>query len=293
MTFLTRFFRGIMKYFTLFIISIVLSSCVLSLPEANTSNVIKDANSAVKWRADYATKANLPLEYKNDFGMRFSLVPPGTYMVGSALTEPNRQKKETPHLVTITKAYYIGVTEVTQAEWMQVIEENPSKFIGNDLPVDQVMYEDALEYSKVLSTTGNLKYRLPTEAEWEIACRAGTTESYGGVGDLKEMGWYCDNSESKTHPVGTKKPNHFGIYDMHGNVWEWTSDVSGEYPAGNLTDPRTLSGGGGNHVKRGGSSVTSGSICRSAYRYLYAPMVHRHTNTGFRLVFQADQLKPR
>lgn len=282
-----------MKFFFLLIVIFVLSSCILSLPDNAANSYIKDSASAIQIRADYAIKANLPLDYTNEFGMRFSLVPPGTYLIGSPLTETSRQKKEIPHLVTITKAFYIGVTEVTQTEWLQVIEENPSKFIGNNLPVDQVMFEDATEYAKVLSAMGDLKYRLPTESEWEIACRAGTSTPIGGEGNLKEMGWYAENSENKTHAVATKKPNHFGLYDMHGNVWEWTSDFSGEYPVGNLTDPKSISGGGGNHVKRGGSSVTSASVCRSAYRYLYAPMVHRHTNTGFRLVFQADQLKPR
>ena len=280
-----------MKQLLLLIIGFICIGCVLNLPESNPEVVIRDSNSAVQARNDYAVKNNLPLEYKNDFGMRFSLVPPGTYMVGSPLTEPNRQKKEAPHLVTITKGFYIGVTEVTQTEWLHIMEENPSKFVGNDLPVDQVMYEDAVEYSKAASSMGEIKYRLPTEAEWEIACRAGTSTPFNASNDLKEVGWYCDNSESKTHPVGGKKPNHFGLYDMHGNVWEWTADISGEYPAGNLTDPKTTSGGGGNHVKRGGSCVTSPTICRSAYRYLYAPMVYRHANTGFRLVFSADQLK--
>lgn len=281
-----------MKYIFFLSMLFVLSSCVLNLSDNSFSNYIKDANSAVQLRADFAQKNNLPLVYKNEYGMEFSLVPPGTYMVGSKADEPNRQKKETQHLVTITKAFYIGLTEISQKEWKYIMEENPSKIIGNDLPVDQVMYEDAVEYARGLSEFGELKYRLPTEAEWEIACRAGTSAPYSGSGDLNEMGWFSENSENKTHPVGTKKPNHFGLFDMHGNVWEWTSDISGEYPVGNLTDPKSTKGGGGNHVKRGGSNVTSATICRSAYRYLYAPLVYRHANTGFRLVFQADQLKP-
>ena len=279
-----------MKYLLFVSVLILLTSCVLELPEKTLTTYIKDAPSAVQWRADFALKNNLPLEYKNESGMRFSLVPPGVYLVGSALSELNRQKKESSHLVTISKAYYIGVTEVTQSEWLQLLPENPSKFLGNDLPVDQVLYEDAIEFARELTANSNIKYRLPTEAEWEIACRAGTSTPIAGINEIKEMAWYSENSESKTHTVATKKPNHFGLYDMHGNVWEWTADFSNEYPTGNLTDPKSTTGGGGNHVKRGGSCVASSSVCRSAYRYLYSPMVYRHANTGFRLVFQADQL---
>ena len=282
-----------MKYFLLILVVYLLSSCVLTLPDNLSSSYIKDADSAVKYRAEYGLKNDLPLEYKNETGMRFSLVPAGTYLVGSPIAEAKRQKKEKQHLVTITKAYYIGVTEITQGEWLQVLEENPSKFLGNDFPVDQVSFEDAVEFAHSYSLNGNLKYRLPTEAEWEIACRAGTTTPFGGNGNIEEMAWYHLNAESKTHAVATKQPNHFGLYDMHGNVWEWTSDTSGEYPEGNLTDPKAKNAVSGNHVKRGGSYLTSASVCRSAYRHLFVPMVYRQTNTGFRLVFQADQLKPR
>jgi formylglycine-generating enzyme required for sulfatase activity len=261
------------------------------MPIGLSGSYIIDAASAEKYRVEYSLKNDLPLMYINEMGMKFSLVPAGTFLVGSPFSEANRQKKETPHLVTITKAYYIGVTEITQSEWLQVLVENPSKFLGNNHPVDQVSFEKALEFAQAYSMKGSVRYRLPTEAEWEIACRAGAPTLFGGNGNIDEMGWYCLNSESKTHAVATKKPNQFGIYDMHGNVWEWTSDTSSEYPDGNLIDPKATKAVSGNHVKRGGSYLTSASVCRSAYRHLYVPMVYRQTNTGFRLVFQADQLK--
>lgn len=281
-----------MRFFLLLVIAIVLSSCIQLMPDTSSSPYCKDAKMALQWRQDYATKNNIPLEYTNELGMKFTLVPPGLYLIGSPQNEKSRNKIETQHLVTLTKGYFVGVTEVTQKEWNQISKENPSKFKEDLLPVEHVLFEDAAKFAKDYSNEGVIKYRLPTEAEWEIACRAGSETPFNGAAPLQDLGWFHDNAENKPHAVATKLPNAFGIYDMHGNVWEWTSDTSAEYPDGSQIDPKISNTGGGNRVKRGGSFATSSTFCRSAYRNLYAPLVFRQANTGFRLVFDAELLKP-
>lgn len=281
-----------MRFFCVFIVAIVFSSCIPITSDTFNAPYCKNAKMALQWREDYASKHNLPIDYTNEFGMKFTLVPPGQYLVGSPNFEKSRSKIETQHLVTLTKGYYIATTEITQKDWSQISKENPSKFKDPLLPVEHVLYEEAAKFAKEYTKDGLIKYRLPTEAEWEIACRAGTDTPFNAPAPLEDLGWFHNNSEGKTHPVATKLSNSFGIYDMHGNVWEWTSDTSGEYPEGPQIDPKVTNTGGGNRVKRGGSFATSSSFCRSAYRNLYAPLVFRQANTGFRLVFDADCLKP-
>ncbi len=293
MNFVIALFREIvMRFFLLFVTVIALSSCIQLTPDSFSAPYCKDSKMALQWRQDYAAKNNLPIDYTNELGMKFTLVPPGLYLIGSPNFEKTRSKIETQHLVTLTKGYYIGVMEVTQKEWGLVKKDNPSKFNGELLPVEHVLFEDAAKFAKDYAKDGVIKYRLPTEAEWEIACRAGSETPYNGLAPLQDLGWYHSNAEGAPHAVASKLPNAFGIYDMHGNVWEWTSDTSGEYPEGSQIDPKISNTGGGNRVKRGGSFATSSSFCRSAYRNLYAPLVFRQANTGFRLVFDAELLKP-
>ena len=163
--------------------------------------------------------------------MEFEWIPSGEFVMGSSEYEEGISSYEGPvHQVMIEKAFYMGKYEVTQAQWRAVMGDNPSYFEGDDnLPVEQVSWDDAQEFIRKLNAKeGTDKYRLPSEAEWEYACRAGTTTRYSfGDSDanLGECAWYRDNSGEKTHPVGEKKPNPWGLYDMHGNVWEWVQDV--------------------------------------------------------------------
>jgi len=180
-------------------------------------------------------QAQSPKEITNSIGMKLVLVPKGTFMMGSPESDVNRQKNETQHEVTISKGYYLGVYEVTQAQYEKVIGKNPSLYqgaiVGNenaDLPVENVSWHDAVEFCKKLSDLPEEKkagrvYRLPTEAQREYACRAGSKTAYSfddEEGLLPEYGWFSSNSSDRTHTVGLLEPNAWGLYDMHGNVWE-------------------------------------------------------------------------
>ncbi len=195
----------------------------------------------------------------------------------------------------------MGKTEITQGQWNKTMGGNPSNFkgCGNDCPVETVSWVDAIQFCNRLSDKSGLRrcyngtswsqnctgYRLPTEAEWEYAARAGSTTRFaGGESDsaLDSMGWYDENSGMKTHPVGRKRANTWGLYDMHGNVWEWVWDRYGYYPSGSVTDP-VGPAGGSSRVFRGGNWSNDAGRCRSARRLYYAPS-DRSSGVGFRLV---------
>jgi formylglycine-generating enzyme required for sulfatase activity len=224
----------------------------------------------------------------NTIGMNLALIPAGEFMMGSPETEKERFDIEGPqHRVKITKAFYMGTTEVTQAQWKAVMGANPSHFQGDDFPVETVSWDDCQEFLKKLSAKEGKTYRLPTEAEWEYACRAGSTTRFNAGDDdnaLDGAGWYGGNSENKTHPVGQKKPNAWGLYDMHGNVWEWCQDWCGEdyyksSPTNDPAGPETSAG----RVLRGGAWNIYPRSCRSAIRLKLDPG-YRHYLHGFRVV---------
>ena len=197
------------------------------------------------------------------------------------------------HRVTLTKGFYLGKTEVTQAQWEKVMGNNPSRFknAGPEAPVEMVSWEDCQAFCRKVG--GGL--RLPTEAEWEYACRAGTRGPYAG--ELDEMGWYLANSEGSTRAVGTKKPNAWGLHDMHGNVWEWCFDMQGggftghdagdargraaRYPNYAVTDPAGPKGGD-SRILRGGSWADGARYCRPALRFDGTPK-YRGAYVGFRV----------
>ena len=228
-----------------------------------------------------------PKEITNSIGMKLVLTPKGTFMMGSPESEEARFEDETQHEVTISKDYYLGVHEVTQAQYEKVMGTKPSYFQGDEIkgsstnnPVESVSWLDAVEFCKKLSDLPEEKaagrvYRLPTEAEWEYACRAGSKSAYSFGESSKSLGdyaWFDGNSNNQTHPVGEKKANAWGLYDMHGNVWEWCSDWYGEYPNGAVSDPVGPRPRKGSHrVIRGGSWCHEAAYCRSAYRYRYVP----------------------
>jgi formylglycine-generating enzyme required for sulfatase activity len=236
----------------------------------------------------------------NSIGMEFVLIPAGEFDMGSPSDEEGRHYWEGPlHHVTIEDPFYMGKYEVTQAQWCAIMGDNPSNFAGDDdRPVECVSWDDVQDFIRKLNEKeGTDKYRLPSEAEWEYACRAGTSTrySFGDDDDYANFGdyaWYYSNSGSQTHPVGQKKPNPWGLYDMHGNVLEWVQDcrhsdyigapadgsawiVACEYDYGS---PYTI------RVIRGGSWCGDGvEFCRSASRRFGDPHV-RSLNLGFRLL---------
>jgi len=186
----------------------------------------------------------------NSVGMLLVPIPAGTFTMG---------RPAVAHKVTLTKPFLLGQHEVTQEQYEKVMGTNPSKFKGKQNPVEGVSWNDAVEFCRKLSQLSEEKaagyvYRLPTEAEWECACRAETTTKYSfgdSASELGAYGWYDENSEKTTHPVGGKKPNPWGLYDMHGNVFEWCQDWYGDYPSGSVTDP-TGAASGSSRVIRGG-----------------------------------------
>jgi formylglycine-generating enzyme required for sulfatase activity len=236
-------------------------------------------------------------------------IAPGTFRMGSPTNEVDRWNDEGPQTaVIIGRGFWMGKYEVTQGEYLAVMGNNPSYFVTNhgfaeDLsrPVEYVSWFDATNYCSKLTQWGwaagripiNCAYRLPTEAEWEYACRGWTSDrrfSYGddpGYTNLTNYAWYYDNSGDMTHPVGQKLPNAWGLYDMHGNVWEWCQDWYGPYPGGVVIDPQGPEGGS-DRVHRGGDWYYFGYNCRSAIRNGVAPHLSGPF-IGFRPVLAAGQ----
>jgi formylglycine-generating enzyme required for sulfatase activity len=216
-------------------------------------------------------------------GIRFVRVRAGTFAMGSASGDRDEQPV---HRVTLTRDYLLQATEVTQGQWRALMGRNPSYFAdcGDNCPVESVSWDDVQTFLQALNRQDPGKgYRLPTEAEWEYAARAGTTGDYGGTGRLDEMGWYLDNSGGRPQPVGRKAPNAWGLYDMHGNVWEWVNDWYGAayYSAGPPADPLGPRYGS-YRVLRGGSWYGSAYRARSANRVTDTPSF-RDGSYGFRL----------
>nr|QNO56122.1 hercynine oxygenase [Methanosarcinales archaeon ANME-1 ERB7] len=221
-----------------------------------------------------------PFTSTNTIGMEFVLIPAGKFDMGSPSGEEGRCSHEGPiHHVNIKKAFYMGGYEVTQKQWHEIMGDNPSYFEGDNLPVEQVFWDDVQEFIKKLNEKeGTDKYRLPSEAEWEYACRAGTTTRYSFGDDESKLGdyaWYDDNSGGKTHPVGQKKANPWGLYDMHGNVGEWVQDCWHDSYSGAPTDGRAwvVACEYGARVYRGGSWGSDARGCRSARRVCCGPRI--------------------
>jgi formylglycine-generating enzyme required for sulfatase activity len=219
---------------------------------------------------------------KNSGGMEFAYVPAGGFQMGSSNADPNEQPV---HQVTFASGFYMGRHEVTQAQWQKVMGNNPSNFsnCGENCPVEQVSWDDVQEFIKKLNAQNDgYQYRLPSEAEWEYACRAGTNGDYAG--DPNSVAWYTSNAEYKTHPVGQKQPNAWGLYDMHGNVSELASDYQTNNYDGAPTDGSAQSKAvSDDRMQRGGSWRLDDKHLRSAQRST-APPDYRWKDLGLRLV---------
>ena len=205
-------------------------------------------------------------------------VPPGSFLMGSPTGERDERP---PHRVTITRGFSVSMFEITQAQWSRLMPTNPSPEKAPDLPVSNVSWTEAVDFiARLNELAGQAKFRLPTEAEWEYSCRSGTSGDYAGQLDV--MAWHEATSGDRIHPIGTRAPNSWGIFDMHGNVWEWCSDFYGPYSRGDATDP-TGPSAGTYRVVRGGAFDEPGEGCRSSNRNL-EPAGKRDSTIGLRLV---------
>ncbi len=229
-------------------------------------------------------------EITNSIGMKFRLIPAGSFMMGASPDDGEAEAGEYPsHRVEISKPFYIGIHEVTQELYERVMGENPSEFKGADRPVERVSWNDAVDFCRRLSEMTGENYRLPTEAEWELACRAGSETKYSWGDNMDgDYAWYDDNSGSETHPAGQKHPNAWGLYDTSGNVWEWCQDWFDEnyFSRSPAQDPVGPSSGT-SRVVRGGSWYNYAKNMRSSSRFGFRPDKGNHY-IGFRVVREVE-----
>ena len=241
----------------------------------------------------WAEHLGLPVRLKNSIGMEFQLIPPGKFTMGSPPDEEWHRPDEILHQVTISKAFYMAASEVTQGQWKTLMGENPSFFSGDSLPVETVTWEDAAEFCRKLSKKEGIQYRLPTEAEWEYACRAGTTTAFHtGKTITTDQANYDGNHiyaggpkgefRETTTAAGRFEPNAWGLHNVHGNVWEWCADWYGEYAEAETRDPSGPASGD-RRIFRGGCWINFPAVCRSANR-AKVPPVSWNFHLGFRVV---------
>ena len=304
-----------------------------------------DTELAKQHQEAWAKYLRVSVEYENSLGMKFRLIPPGEFTMGSTQAEiieslkivgKNKHwqeciKSESPrHQVVLTHPIYLGIHEVTQGQYEQVMGKNPSPFapmgIAKDTvagmnttrhPVEMVSWNDAAEFCAKLSQHEKLKplysrvgetvtslsgtgYRLPTEAEWEFSCRAGTTTRYwlgDQEQDLAQIGWFTADSEGRTHAVGELKSNPFGLFDVHGNVWEWVQDLweptyYEQFQGMPAIDPNGPSPAGSLRAVRGGGWSNAAPTCRASHRQATEPADHDHF-IGFRVSLPVDAVRKR
>ena len=245
-----------------------ISGSLTSSTSSSSANTLSSSASSLSGNA-------LTIPVKNGISIEMVKVEAGSFNMGATPEMINPDTDEKPvHRVTLTNDYYIGKYEVTQALWQAVMGSNPSHFKGDDLPVEQVSWNDCQDFISKLNAMTGKRFRLPSEAEWEYAARGGKKSrgyQYSGSNTLGDVAWYEGNSGSKTHAVGTKQPNELGIYDMTGNVWEWCQDWYGSYSSSPQTNP-TGAVRGSFRVGRGGSWYHSARNCRSSYHDFDTPV---------------------
>ncbi len=238
-----------------------------------------------------AEKLGRPVSETNSIGMQLVLIPAGEFLMGSPATQEGRGSDEQQHPVRITKSFHLSVHEVTQEQYERVTGVNPSFIAVPQHPVDNVSWNNAVRFCSQLSALPEEKaagrvYRLPTEAEWEYACRAGSTTSWNCGNEeirLGDFAWFGNSSRGRVHPVRAKKPNAWGLCDMHGNVWEWCADwYEKDYYASSPVDDPPGPTAGTLRVVRGGGWGSTASDCRAAFRSTGLPII-RDNRLGFRV----------
>jgi formylglycine-generating enzyme required for sulfatase activity len=260
--------------------------------------VITPAEQELKVPVASSAQASRPTPQQGDTiqdeitGMELVYIPAGCFMMGSPPGEKDSDNDEGPVHEVCVDGFWMGKYPVTQGQWTKIIGDNPARFKNGDkYPVEQVSWEDAQKFITELNKKSGEKYRLPTEAEWEYAARAGASYKYSGGDDLDAVAWYDGNSGNTTHPVGQKKANAFGVYDMSGNVWEWCADwYDGKYYASSPQDNPTGPDSGTGRVLRGGGWFDHPVGCRSVRRSRYDPGF-RDGRSGFAWFFPSRQLE--
>jgi len=289
-------------------------SLLLATAAIGIASVLRLVQSRVQAPDAAAARARFAAAYEiKELKMAFVRIEPGEFLMGSPADEANRDKDEDAHRLRITRAFLLQNTEVTQAQWKAIMGDNASYFKGDDLPVDNVSWEDAVAFCKKLSQREGQTFRLPTEAEWEYACRADKQGPVAGTGKLDDMAWYADNSGNQrldaakiwdtepnnyfqrmldnkctSHPCGSKKANDWGLFDMQGNVMEWCadwyeSDYYSNSPRENPPGPQKSQLH--SRLLRGGSWGSDVRHCRAADRDWNEPD-KRSPSYGFRLLLE-------
>ena len=282
----------------------------LNTPWENTES-IEEEKTTPRWAEVISTEKQLSkIELPGGISLEMAKIPAGSFVMGTpAVNKSGFQwlqsigqelglvPDERQHQVILTQDFWIGKYQVTQKQWQALMEYNPSVFTGDNHPVECVSWDEVKEFCRKLNELNRKKlpagyqFDLPTEAQWEYTCRAGTTTDLnnsanlmtnkGYCVNLEKVGWFFYNSEGTTHPVGEKSPNAWGLYDMHGNVFEWCRDWKGFYPMGVIRDPTGPLMGSVRVIRGGGWSYLA-EYCRSSYRLGYNPL-HRNASIGFRL----------
>ena len=254
-------------------IQITLSKEALAIQQSTVSQPIVAQQPVAQTPITNSDNVSIPV--KNGISIDMVRVEAGTFIMGATpeMESPFDWEKPT-HQVTLTNDYYIGKYEVTQALWQAVMDNNPSYFKGDDLPVEMVSWDDCQEFISKLNIITGKTFRLPTEAEWEYAARGGNKSrgyQYSGSNNLSDVAWYEDNSGKKTHAVGSKQSNELGIYDLSGNVWEWCQDWLTPYSSSSQVNPTGANSGPG-RVYRGGSWTNNAvKYCSSSCRISLSP----------------------
>jgi formylglycine-generating enzyme required for sulfatase activity len=279
---------------------LLLSSAIVQAADADAPPLAAapfSADEARMHQLAWAKHLGRAAQVTDSLGIKLRLIPPGTFMMGSPTDEQWHREDEVLHRVTLTRPFYMAATELTQSQYKAVMGENPSFCVGDTLPVDTVTWEQATEFCRKHSEREGAKYRLPTEAEWEYACRAGTTTAFHtGKTITTEQANYDGNHTYGDGPKGIFRetasaagqfpPNAWGIHEMHGNVWEWCGDWYGEYAKSDVRDP-TGPAEGDCRVFRGGCWINFPAVCRSANRAKVVP-VSWHFHLGFRVVRELE-----
>ncbi len=264
----------------------------------------KVASETIRLSSAESSRSQADNGITNSLGMKLVPIAKGEFQMGSGVQEEGYRFKEPRHEVTLTRDYYLGAFEVTQAQYSKLMGNNPSYFQGDlvenvdssNHPVDRVSWEDAVEFCKRLSALPEERaagrvYRLPTEAEWEYACRSDSNApfGFGGLELADDYGWFTSNSKGKSHPVGKKDRNAWGLHDMHGNVKEWCSDWADDYPEGAVSDP-TGPKEGYSRMIRGGSWLTPAVLGKSGDRAFHFPPETRSDYVGFRVALSSPEI---